>query len=50
MTVKDICEKLIEDGHEELIHQKTGLIINPYFSATKIMWILEHVDGARKLA
>ena len=47
---QDICEKLIEDGHEELIHQKTGLIINPYFSATKIMWILEHVDGARKLA
>lgn len=47
---QDICEKLIEDGYEELIHQKTGLIINPYFSATKIMWILEHVDGARKLA
>ena len=47
---QDICENLINQGCEELIHQKTGLIINPYFSATKIMWILEHVDGARKLA
>lgn len=47
---QDICENLISQGYEELIHQKTGLIINPYFSATKIMWILEHVDGARSLA
>lgn len=47
---QEICENLINQGCEELIHQKTGLIINPYFSATKIMWILEHVDGARKLA
>lgn len=47
---QDICEKLISDGYEELIHQKTGLIINPYFSATKVMWILKHVEEARKLA
>ena len=47
---QNICENLINQGYEDLIHQKTGLIINPYFSATKIMWVLEHVDGARKLA
>jgi len=47
---QEICERLILNGHEELIHQKTGLIINPYFSATKIAWILENVKGARELA
>jgi len=33
-----------------MIREKTGLFINPYFSATKIKWILENVDGARELA
>lgn len=44
------CNKLREDGHAENIKLKTGLIIDAYFSATKINWILEHVDGAREKA
>ncbi len=47
---QDICEQLINDGFENLIKEKTGLIINPYFSGTKIKWILDNVKGARKLA
>lgn len=47
---QDICERLIQKGYEDLIHQNTGLIINPYFSATKIVWILENVEGAKQLA
>lgn len=46
---QDICKKLIYDGHEELITKKTGLKIDPYFSATKIRWIMENVDEARRL-
>src|ERR1700751_2756535 len=45
-----LCEKLASDGTEETIRQKTGLLIDPYFSATKIAWILENVSGARKRA
>ena len=45
-----LADKMIDDGYQEFIHQKTGLIINPYFSATKIRWILDHVKGARELA
>lgn len=44
---QDICEKLINDGYEEMIHKKTGLLLNPYFSASKIKWILDNVEGAR---
>ena len=44
------CDKLIADGWEEKIRQKTGLKIDAYFSATKIKWILDHVDGAREKA
>ena len=44
------CDKLREDGHAEMIQTKTGLIIDAYFSASKINWILEHVPGARKEA
>ena len=47
---QEICEKLIKEGHQENIHKKTGLIINPYFSASKIKWILDNVEGARKKA
>lgn len=47
---QEICEKLIQEGHQENIHKKTGLIINPYFSASKIKWILDNVEGARKKA
>ena len=44
------CDRLKADGHEAMIRQKTGLVIDAYFSATKIRWILDNVDGARKLA
>ncbi|WP_027108053.1 glycerol kinase GlpK [Lacticigenium naphthae] len=45
-----IADQLIAEGHKDLIQKKTGLIIDSYFSATKIKWILDHVDGARKRA
>ena len=41
---QDICDSLIEKGYSEFIQKKTGLLINPYFSASKIKWILDHVD------
>ena len=44
------CLKLKEDGFEEVIKNKTGLLLDPYFSATKISWILDNVNGARKKA
>lgn len=44
------CNQLMLLQHEGLIRQKTGLILNPYFSATKIRWILDHVEGARAKA
>ena len=46
----DYCRELIEKGYSELIKSKTGLLPDPYFSATKIKWILDNVDGARALA
>ena len=46
----DICEALKQDGHEEMIRDKTGLLIDPYFSGTKIKWILDKVEGSRELA
>ncbi|MBV8699510.1 MAG: glycerol kinase, partial [Bradyrhizobium sp.] len=46
----DICARLKADGHEPMISQKTGLIIDPYFSGTKVAWILDHVPGARARA
>ena len=46
----DICAKLKAEGHEPIISQKTGLIIDPYFSGTKVAWILDHVPGARARA
>ncbi len=46
----DYCMSLIEAGKKEMIRKKTGLIIDAYFSATKIRWILENVKGARKKA
>lgn len=45
-----LCDQLRLEGHEPLINQKTGLLLDPYFSATKIAWILEHVSGARAAA
>ncbi|MBQ8320769.1 MAG: glycerol kinase GlpK [Clostridia bacterium] len=46
----DFCKKLESDGYGELIRSKTGLLIDPYFSATKIAWILDNVEGARERA
>jgi glycerol kinase len=46
----DVCVKLRSDGREPMIHQKTGLLLDPYFSATKIAWVLDHVSGARAAA
>ncbi|OJF95927.1 glycerol kinase GlpK [Alkalibacterium sp. 20] len=46
----EIANQLIQDGHKEMIHNKTGLIIDSYFSATKIKWILDKVEGARERA
>lgn len=46
----DYCDELKKQGLTEMIRQKTGLIIDAYFSATKIKWILDNVPGARKRA
>src|SRR5689334_22792142 len=46
----DICAKLKAEGHEPAISTKTGLIIDPYFSGTKVAWILDQVPGARARA
>lgn len=45
-----ICERLEADGHAALVREKTGLLIDAYFSGSKIRWILDHVDGARARA
>lgn len=47
---EDICEELREQGLNETFREKTGLLIDPYFSGTKVKWILDHVDGAREKA
>lgn len=46
----DLCDKLKANGYEDMIKEKTGLVLDPYFSATKIAWILDNVDGARDKA
>lgn len=46
----DFCKKLKDAGLEEKIRSKTGLLLDPYFSATKLAWILDNVDGARQAA
>lgn len=46
----DICERVEKSGMGERIRQKTGLNLSPYFPASKIAWILEHVDGAKEQA
>jgi len=45
-----ICEGLRRDGWAEAVREKTGLVIDPYFSATKVSWILDHAPGARERA
>lgn len=44
------CDKLTEEGYVDLFRDKTGLVIDAYFSATKIKWILDNVEGAREKA
>lgn len=46
----DYCDQLKKQGHADMIREKTGLIIDAYFSATKLKWILDTVDGARQKA
>ena len=46
----DVCEELRRDGAEQRVRAATGLLLDPYFSGTKIAWILEHVAGARERA
>ena len=47
---EDICKELREKGYENTFRNKTGLLIDPYFSGTKVKWILDHVEGAREKA
>jgi glycerol kinase len=44
------CDALKKSGHDQLIREKTGLIVDAYFSATKIKWMLDHVPGVKELA
>ena len=46
----DFCDRLKRDGHEDFIRERTGLVIDAYFSASKIAWILDNVPGARARA
>lgn len=46
----ELCEQWRERGFEPLVHERTGLRLDPYFSASKILWLLDHVPGARGLA
>lgn len=46
----DLCQSLRDKGHTYIVQAKTGLLIDPYFSATKLAWILENVAGARERA
>jgi glycerol kinase len=46
----DLCDQLKRDGAEPLFRERTGLVLDPYFSGTKVRWLLDHVDGARPRA
>ena len=46
----DYCEDLKSKGYSDIIRNKTGLLLDPYFSASKVAWILDNVEGARKKA
>ncbi|WP_144632496.1 glycerol kinase GlpK [Bordetella genomosp. 13] len=45
-----LCEKLRQDGHAEWLQQRTGLVVDAYFSGTKLAWLLDNVPGARQAA
>ena len=46
----DACRRLRDEGHEAMISARTGLLLDPYFSGTKLAWLLDHVEGARAKA
>ena len=46
----DFCDRLKRDGHEDFIRERTGLVIDAYFSGSKVAWILDNVPGARARA
>ncbi|MBS0638997.1 MAG: glycerol kinase GlpK [Proteobacteria bacterium] len=46
----ELCERLQREGHDPLIAERTGLLLDPYFSGTKIAWLLDNVSGARAAA
>jgi len=46
----DVCDRLRSDGAEPLFRERTGLVLDAYFSGTKLAWLLDHVDGARARA
>lgn len=46
----DMIDRLKQDGFDQVIKERTGLVPDPYFSGTKIKWILDHVEGAREMA
>lgn len=46
----DLCRALRDAGHEDMVTDRTGLLLDPYFSGTKLKWILDNVDGARARA
>ena len=46
----DMADKLVADGYGEMIKQKTGLVVDPYFSGTKIRWILDHIENGQQRA
>ena len=45
-----LCNRLSKQGYEKIVKEKTGLVLSPYFSAAKIKWILDNVEGARQKA
>ena len=44
------CDALKQSGHEKMVNAKIGLLLDSYFSASKLSWILDHVEGSRELA
>ena len=46
----DTCTALREAGHADMVNDRTGLLLDPYFSTTKLKWLLDHVEGARDMA
>lgn len=46
----DYCKTLAKQGHEALVRDRAGLLLDPYFSASKLSWLLDHVEGAREQA